>query len=152
MKKLSKIIALVLAVSTLVTVFAVNASAATWKTGNVPSNSRDSGYTTVCLSNTRKAAKIKIHAYYTYVSGGKGYEGNSRFYVTMRSTSGKWIWGGEIDTGRFGKSMTLGNDHYAYRIYIREVRMNGLDYYRVINPYHYPSYFAIECTSNCYIN
>ena len=38
MKKLSKIIALVLAVSTLLAVFAVSASAATWKTGNVPAN------------------------------------------------------------------------------------------------------------------
>lgn len=152
MKKLSKIIALVLAVSTLLAVFAVSASAATWKTGNVPANCKDSGYTTVYLSNTSKAAKVKIHAYYTYVNGGKGYEGNSRFYVTMRSTSGKWIWGGEIDTGSSGKSMTLGKDHSAYRIYIREVKMDGLSYYRVINPYHYPSYFGIECTSNCYMN
>ncbi len=151
MKKIIKCLALVLALATFLSVLVVNTSAATWKTGNVPSNCRDSGYTTVYLSNTRKSATIKIHAYHTLFSGGKGTEGNSRLYVTMRSTSGRWIWGGAIDTGRYGKSLTLGNNYSAYRIAIREVRVNGLAYYRAINPYYYPSYYAIECRSNCYM-
>jgi hypothetical protein len=147
-KAFKKILSLTLVLVTLLSLMAVSASAATWRTGNIPSNYRNTGYTTVRLSNTRSNAKIKIHAYYTLFPYGKGYEGNSRLYITMRDTGGRWIWGGEINTGRYGKTMNLGKDHSAYRIYIREVQLPGIKYFE---NYYHPTYWGIECTKNCYI-
>ena len=147
-KMFIKMISMVLVVVTAFSVMTVSASAASWRTGNIPSNYRNSGYTTVRLNSTRSSAKIKIHAYHTLIPNGKGYEGNSRLYITMRDTSGRWIWGGEINTGRSGKTMTLGKDHSAYRIQIREVKLPGIKYYE---NYWHPTYWGIECTKNCYI-
>lgn len=150
-KVLLRLVSLVLVAVTLMSFAAISASAAKWRTGNVPSNNRNTGYTTVRLESTKKDAKIKIHAYHTLFNNGKGYEGNSRFYVTMRDTRGRWIWGGNVDTGSWGKTLTLGRDHSAYRIYLREVQCPGIWYFRTFNTYHYPDYWAIECTKNCYI-
>lgn len=124
------------------TVFAVEY----WCTGNIPSNYRDSDSTAIVLDKTSRSAKIKIHAYYkdNYDSE-KGYEGNSRLYITMRDKNGNWIWGDEISTGRSGKTLTLGNDHPAYYIHIREVKGNWGNYQK-------PAFWGIECKSNCHID
>ena len=148
MKKLTKLLAVLLVITCTISAFSINASAAKWRTGNIPANYKNSGYTTVRLDSTKKDAKIKIHAYHTFIRGGKGYEGNSRLYVTMRDTSGRWIWGSEINTGGNGKTLKLGRDHSAYRIYIREVKLPGIKYFE---NYWYPDYWAIECTKNCHI-
>ena len=150
-KIIIKVMSLVLVIVTMFSITAVSASAATWRTGNIPSYNRDTGYTTVRLSSTKKDAKIKIHTYYINPLTRKSKEGNSRLYVTMRDTNGRWIWGGNIDTGSKGKTMTLGRDHSVYRIYLREVQCPGIWYYRTFNTYHYPDYWGIECTKNCYI-
>lgn len=151
MKKIKKILAIIMVVACTVTAYSTSASAAKWRTGNIPAYNRDTGYTTVRLDNTKKNAKIKIHTYTSLFRNGKGYEGNARLYVTMRDTRGRWIWGGNIDTGSNGKTLTLGKDHSAYRIYLREVQMPGIYYYRFFNTYNYPTYWAIECTKNCHI-
>ena len=147
-KTSTKLISLFLIIVTLFSVMMISASAATWRTGNIPSNYGNSGYTTVKLSSTKKDAKIKIHSYYINPTTNKSNEGNSRLYITMRNTQGGWLWGGEIDTGRYGKTMTLGKNHSAYRIYIREVRLPGIKY---LQNYWHPVYWGIECTKNCYI-
>lgn len=149
-KFLIKTASLLLIIATIFSIFTISASAATWRTGNIPSYNRNTGATTVYLSSTSKDAKIKIHAYHTTALG-RSKEGNSRLYVTMRDTKGRWIWGGNIDTGSSGKTLTLGRDHSAYRIYLREVQCPGIWYYRFFNPYYYPTYWGIECTRNCYI-
>ena len=150
-KSFIKVMSLVLVVVTLFSIISVSASAATWRKGNIPANNRDTGYTTVWLDSTKKDAKIKIHTYYINPLTNKSKEGNSRLYVTMRDIHGRWIWGGNIDTGSNGKTMNLGRDHSAYRIALREVQCPGIWYYRVINAYHYPDYWGIECTKNCHI-
>lgn len=147
---ITRIVALILVTVTLLSVIPLQANAASWRTGNIPSNYRNSGYTTVYLNNTRSDAKIKIHTYYRSVTGASK-EGKSRVYITMKDTSNRWIWGGSIDTGRNGKTMTLGKDHSAYRIYIREVKLNGIKYYDW-SGYNRPVHWAIECTKNCYVN
>lgn len=146
-----KIMSLVLVLVTVFSIMTISASAATWRTGNIPANNRDTGYTTVRLDSTKKDAKIKIHTYYINPLTRKSKEGNSRLYVTMRDTNGRWIWGGNIDTGSSGKTLTLGKGHSAYRIYLREVQCPEIWYYRTFNTYHYPDYWGIECTKNCHI-
>lgn len=148
MKKTKKLLAMFFAIICICSALSFGSSAATWRTGNIPANYKNTGYTLVRLENAKKSGKIKIHTYTTILST-KGYEKNSRLYVTMRDTSGRWIWGGEIDTGRSGKTMTLEKDHSAYRIYLREVKLAGIKYYE---NYWHPTYFGIECTKNCYIH
>ncbi len=147
MKKSKSLLAIILTVICICSAFTFSVSAASWRTGNIPANYKNTGYTTVRLESAKKSGKIKIHTYTKILS--KGYEKNSRLYVTMRDTKGRWIWGGEIDTGRSGKTMTLGKDHTAYRIYLREVKLSRIKYYE---NYWEPDYWGIECTKNCYIH
>ena len=88
-KIFTKVMSLVLVIVTMFSITAVSASAATWRMGNIPSNNRDTGYTTVRLDSTKKDAKIKIHTYCINPLTRKSKEGNSRLYVTMRDTSGR---------------------------------------------------------------
>lgn len=147
-KNITKIIASLMILAVIIASVPAASFAATWKTGNIPPNYKNSSYTTVHLSNPKKSAKIKIHTYWTYPWSSTGHEGNSRLYITMRTTSGAWIWGGTRDTGRHGVTLKLGNDHAAYRICVREVKVPDIWYYE---DYYQPDYYAIECRKNCYI-
>lgn len=144
-----KILSVFLAVVMSLSVFsaAFSAQAASWRTGNV-NGSKNSGYTTVYLSNKKKDAKIKIHSY-TYLlpaNRNKAKEKSTSFHITMRTTGGKWIWEGDIKTGSSGKTMKLGKDHSAYKICIRQNDIPFGSY-----TLNYAKYWGIECTSNCYI-
>lgn len=139
-----KLMALVLTLTILSSFFCTYASAATWRTGCVP-KSGNSGYTTVRLNSTSKDAKIKIHSYSYLVNQNNGKEKSTSFHITMRTTSGQWLWEGDITTGSSGKTMTLGKNHSAYRIYIRQ---NNIPFGSwTLN---YADYYGIECKSNCY--
>ena len=54
-----KVISLVLVIVTMFSIMAVSASAATWRTGNIPSYNRDTGYTTVPVSYTHLTLPTK---------------------------------------------------------------------------------------------
>lgn len=145
-----KLLSVFLAVLMSLSVFsaAFSAQAATWRTGCVPSGNRNSGYTTVYLSNKKKDAKIKIHSY-TYLlpaNKDKAKEKSTSFHVTMRTTGGKWIWEGDIKTGSGGKIMKLGRDHSAYKICLRQNDIPFGSY-----TLNYAKYWGIQCTSNCYL-
>ena len=144
-KVITKLIAMALAVMTVFGAFTMTASAATWKTGRVPS-SGNTGYTTVYLSNRNKNAKIKIHSYTYLVNPNNAKERSTRFHVTMRTTSNKWLWEGDITTGAHGKTMNLGNDNYAYKICLRQ---NDIPFGSW--SLWYANYWGIQCTSNCYV-
>ena len=131
-------------VVTAMTSTAMTASAATWRTGRFNGNNNTSAIT-VSLTNTRKNAKVKIHAYGTIGWPTKHKERDCKLYVTMRNTRGGWIWGGDINTGSRGKTMNLGCDNSVYRLYLK-------------HPYSYrcwdvghccPDEWAVECTKNC---
>ena len=122
-------------------------SAATWRIGCVPDRGDNTSGIVVRLTNKKKNAKVKIHTYaptkrsfYT-----KEDERGCDLYVTMRDQKGRWIWGGDIKTGRWGKTLNLGNDHSVYVIYLKHKKsIHCWDFF------HYcPKYYGVECTSNC---
>lgn len=144
-KTMTKIISMLLVVITCFSIMCVSASAASWRTGCVPS-SGNSGYTTVRLSNTNKNAKIKIHSYTYLINPNNAREKSTSFHVTMRTTGGRWLWEGDITTGSRGKTLTLGRDNSAYKICIRQ---NSIPFGSwTLN---YANYWGIQCVSNCYI-
>lgn len=145
-KLLSIFLATLMSLSVFSTAF--SAQAASWRTGCVPNSNRNSGYTTVYLSNKKKDAKIKIHSYSYLLPSNrdKAKEKSTSFHITMRTTGGKWIWEGDITTGSKGKTMKLGNDHNAYKICLRQNSIPFGSY-----TLNYANYWGIECTSNCYI-
>lgn len=144
-KMFTKVISLILVVVTVFSTMAISASAAKWRTGRVP-NSGNSGYTTVRLSNTNKDAKIKIHSYTYLINPNNAKEKSTSFHVTMRTTSNKWLWEGDITTGSKGKTMNLGHNNSAYKICIRQ---NSIPFGSwTLN---YANYWGIECTKNCYV-
>ena len=144
-KTMTKIISMLLVVITCFTIMCVSASAASWRTGKVPS-SGNSGYTTVRLSNTRKSAKIKIHSYTYLLNPNNAREKSTSFHITMRTTGGRWLWEGDIKTGSNGKTLNLGCDNSAYKICIRQ---NNIPFGSW--SLNYANYWGIQCVSNCYI-
>ena len=102
-------------------------------------------YVTVKLNANCAAGYIKIDTYDKL-----GWWSSGKIHVTMRDTNGKWIWEGDTTSG---SKLKLGNDHSAYRIYVR--------------PASYPDTFIgnannfnnlgkcvtwkLTCTSNSYI-
>lgn len=147
-KFLQKALALALVMVTFVTYFAAPASAATWRTGNIPSNNTNTSSINVFLTDTSKDAKIKIHGYGDLGWPTKNKERNVKLYVTMKTWNNKWIWGGSIWTGSWGKTMTLGNDHDWYKIYLKhEYSIHCWDVGHCC-----PDYYGIECTKNCSVS
>lgn len=127
------------------------AAAATWRTGNFPSNSRNTSAITVTLTNKSKNAYVRIHTYAAanrfegVKSNPKVKERSCSVDVTMRDANGKWIWENNITTGSGGKKMKLGNDHSVYNLYLKHT-------YSVHcwDVGHYcPIYWGVECVSNC---
>lgn len=121
--------------------FAVTASAASWKTGRFDSGYTAKGYTTVRLSNTKKAGYIKI---FTYDVLGKKTSGE--MHITLRDDRGRWIC--EFDT-KSGTKLKLGNDHSVYRVYIVKKKISSppKDWIDVGKC----QTWAINTVSNCYI-
>ena len=84
------------------------AAAATWRTGCFPSNSRNTSAITVTLTNTNKAAYIRIHTYgpknaiENIKNNPACKERSASVDVTMRDANGKWIWENNITTGSSG--------------------------------------------------
>lgn len=119
MKKSSRIMSLLMVIATVFCMATANVSAASWRMGNF--NSRhDSGYTTVYLTNKKKAGKVKIHTYncvkgsHTGSCLGSG-ETKAKLRVTFKTTSNKWI----CQFNTTSKStLKLGKDHSAYKINI----------------------------------
>ncbi len=148
-KMITRVIALTLAVLSLCAMLTVSASAASWVTGNVPTNHRDTSGTYVYLNNTNKDGKIKLHAYSETVTG-KSKEANCRLHVILwDGYTGAWLWESDVDTGSHGVTLKLGRNHSCYKISLREAYVkNGIEYYRMVNPLNFPKYFGIECTSN----
>ena len=129
------------------------AVAATWRTGNFPSNNKNTSAITVTLTNKSKDAYVRIHTYTAknsfeaLKSNPATKERSCSVYVTMRDVSGNWIWGGEISSGSGGKKMKLGCDHSVYRLYLKHPYS--------INCYggHYcPIYWGVECVTNCSVS
>lgn len=145
-KTFKKTVALLLAMISALSLVCMSASAATWRTGVVPSSGGNSGYTTVRLSNTNKNATIKIHSYSYLINPNNASEKSTRFHVTMRTVSGAWLWEGDIITGGSGKTMTLGCNHNAYKICLRQGYVPFGSWTLT-----YANYWGIECRSNCYI-
>ena len=143
--KAMKVTAILLVLITCFSVLSISASAATWRTGRVPS-SGNSGYTTVYLTNTSKKATIKIHSYAYLINPNNGREVSTRFHITMRTTGGRWLWEGDITTTSHGKSLTLGCDNRAYKICIRQ---NSVPFGSWT--LSYADYWGIQCVSDCYI-
>ena len=118
-----------------------SAFAATWRTGRVPGNGNTSAIT-VRLTNQKKNAYVKIHGY-----SKKNKEKSYRFHVTMRDQKGRWIWEGDIKTGSGGKKLKLGNDHAVYKLYLRhEFAPDCLGWGDCC-----PTYWGVQCTSNCQV-
>ena len=150
-KTMTRIISMLLAIITCFSIMSISASAVDyWRTGNIPSNYKNSGCTTIQLDNTKKNAKIVIHAYHSSLLNGNGTEGNSRLHVTICDTNGKLLWDDDVNTGRKGRVLNLGKDHSAYRIYIREVEVPALEAMGIPG-YYTPLYWGIECKKNCHI-
>ena len=144
-KTMTKTISMLIVALTCLSIMSFSASAATWRTGRVPS-SGNSGYTTVRLSNVKKNAKIKVHSYTYLINPNNGREKSTSFHVTMRTTGGRWLWEGNITTGSKGKTLTLGHDNSAYKICVRQ---NSIPFGSwTLN---YADYWGIQCISNCYI-
>ena len=123
------------------------ASAATWRTGNF-----GNGYTTVRLSNTKKAGYIRVRTYncvrignHTGKCTGAG-QTNAKLRITLRKTNGNWIC--QFNTTSKTK-LKLGNDHSAYRVYIacRQDLGSAQNFINLGNCSHW----AIECAGNTYI-
>lgn len=112
-EKCAMLLSVILIVSVLSTVVPTSVLAAVWKTGNLVNYNQECGYTLVCFDNLKKDAYVKIYA---YKSNGKEIKLKDTMHVIMRTTSGKWIC--EFDT-KSGSKLRLGNDHTAYRIYIK---------------------------------
>ena len=68
-------------------------------------------YVTVKLNANRGAGYIKIDTYDQL-----GWWSSAKIHVTMRDTNGRLIWEGETTSG---SKLKLGDDHSAYRIYVR---------------------------------
>lgn len=128
------------------------AAAATWRTGNIPKNSKNSSAITVTLTNKNKAAYVKIHTYgpknalEAVKSNPKCKERSASIDVTMRDANGKWIWENNITTGSGGKKMKLGCDHSVYKLYLKHT-------YSIHCWEHIcPIYWGVECVSNCSVS
>ena len=150
MKNLKRLLALTLVIATLVSVFVVPASAASWRTGCIPSNHTNTSAISVFLTNTRKDAKIKIHGYGNTGWPTQDKERNVKLYVTMKTWDNRWIWGGSIWTGSRGKTMNLGNDYSWYKIYLRHDY--SIHCWDVGLGHCCPKYYGIECTKNCSVS
>ncbi len=148
MKKMKRLLAVALAVVSLISAFAIPVSAASWRTGCVPSNNKDTSAISVFLTNTSKDAKIKIHGYGTTDWSAQNKERNVKLYVTMKTWDNRWIWGGSIWTGSNGKTMTLGNGQSWYKIYLRhDYSIHCWDFGHCC-----PKYYGIECIKNCTVS
>lgn len=148
MKKLKRLLALALVVISLTSIFALPASAASWRTGCIPSNHKNTSAISVFLTNTSKDAKIKIHGYGNTDYSTQDKERNVNLYVTMKTWDNRWIWGGAISTGSAGKTMTLGHDHSWYKIYLRhDYSIRCWDFGHCC-----PKYYGIECVKNCSVS
>lgn len=114
MKTARRLIALLLVVLTIGAI-AVTASAAEWRTGNF-----GNGYTTVYLNNMSKNGYIRIHTYNCVLGNHSGKcfgsgETSAKLRITFRDYKGNWIC--QFNTTSKTK-LKLGNDHWAYRVYI----------------------------------
>ena len=148
MKKLSinyskSIIALALILALTFVSLSINVSAASWRTGNVPDESKNTSAITVSLTNKNKKGYIKLHGYVKGIIKTK--EKNCKFHVTMRDNKGKWLWEGDVTTGSKGVKLKLGKDHSVYKIYLKHIRnVHCLDV-----GHNCPTYWGIECKTNC---
>ena len=132
--------------------FGVTASAASWQTGNFDSGYTARGYTTVRLSNTKKAGYIKV---YSYDKTGRKTSGD--IHITLRDNRGRWIC--EFDTTS-GTKLKLGNDHSLYRVYVAKKQFfpkkNTLAQRTWADGKNFENdgkcqMWAINTTANCYI-
>ncbi len=118
---------------------------AKWRTGNFDTGYTAKGYTTVTLNKNAGDGYIYI---YTYDAMGK--KSSGQMHVTLRDSSGNWVWEGDVASG---SKLKLGNDHLQYRVYIAKksypntIIGNGDDF---INVGKCQSW-AINCSKNCYI-
>ncbi len=141
---IKKILSILLALISVVTMFTathIDAQAATWRTGNFDTGYTAKGYTTIYLTSKKgklQNGKIKVYAYDKL-----GYKTNAKLHIVLRTTSGKWIC--EFNTTS-GSTLKLGNDHYAYRVYISPQKLSNsandfLNMGKCV-------YWGIQCTSN----
>lgn len=148
MNFLQRFLSLTLVAMTIALTFAIPVSAASWRTGCIPSNHSNTSAISVFLTNTNKDAKIKIHGYGNLGWPTTDKERNVKLYVTMKTWDNRWIWGGTISTGSNGKTMTLGNDHSWYKIYLRhDYSIHCWDFGHCC-----PKYYGIECIKNCSVS
>lgn len=119
-------------------------SANKWKTGNF-SGYTAKDYTTVKLNKNAGTAYIYIYTY-----DAMGVKSSGQMHVTLRDSSGNWIWEGDVSSG--GK-LKLGDDHDQYRVYIAKksypntIFGNADDW----NNTGKCQSWAINAKTNCYI-
>lgn len=148
MKKTKRFFSMMLVLVILLSIMVLPASAASWRTGCIPSNNGNTSAIPVLLTDTNKDAKIKIHGYGNTGWPTQDKERNVKLYVTMKTWDNRWIWGGSISTGSKGKTMTLGNDHSWYNIYLRhDYSIHCWDVGHCC-----PKYYGIECIKNCSVS
>lgn len=115
MKKMSKTICLLLVVFTLFSTTAILSSAKT----SYNLKTYYSSYTTVKLINRRNPAYVYIdnEDYFYYR--------NNYHYVKLTDSYGRRLWEGRMGSNSSFQTMYLGNDHSAYRIYVRSAHNSG---------------------------
>lgn len=107
-----KIIAILLAVACIFSVFAVSVSAASYVTINAK-NGTD--YCTVTLTGN-KTAKVTIQS----ACGGKP-------TVTFKDSKGRYIWGEDKAISANGKrTFKFGSDHSVYRVYVKDSKPRSM--------------------------
>ncbi|MGN0487510.1 MAG: hypothetical protein ACI4GB_09805 [Acutalibacteraceae bacterium] len=78
-----------------------------------------SSYTTVKLINRRSPAYVYVH------NNDKIYNSNNYHYIKLTDSYGRRLWEGRVGSNATYQTMYLGNDHSAYRIYIRSAHNSG---------------------------
>lgn len=117
MKKISRFLCFVLVAISMLSCLAFSSSAKTsYKLSTLYSN-----YTNVTLTDKKKDAYIYVHNS-DNVYGKKAY---NYHYVKLTNSSGKWLWEGKMGSNSNYQEMYLGNDHSAYRVYVRAAYGTG---------------------------
>ncbi|MBR1731076.1 MAG: hypothetical protein IJ725_01410 [Ruminococcus sp.] len=136
-----KVLAIIGTLIILMSVFAsfeVNAATRKWVTGCY-NGYKQTGCTTVYLTNTKKDAYINVYNYNL-----RGKEDKSEYFrVFIKNANGKLLYAADVKSGT---KLRLGNDHKKYKICFSwspktEDYFNGTCV----------KYWAIKAKTNCYM-
>lgn len=153
-KSISIVLTIVSMIVIVLSVGCISAQAATEvKTGCFGSGNNYVG--TVYLEKDKKGnlldGKIKICSFAKKAfSNTKGTLNKAKLHVTLRDTNGKWIC--EFDTTSTS-TLKLGNDHKAYKVYVRPVQTNGSGIVSTAKDWNNSGacyYWSVDAVKNCH--